>query len=69
MKVSPLIIVSLGWLCSPEPPLSTGCREVSCRNTKVKLKASSSSLVRRRRKDGVGDKAVSGSCRNVSKVV
>jgi hypothetical protein len=67
--VSPLITVSLGWFCSPELPLSTGCREVSCRTTKVKLKVSSSSLVRRRRKVGVADEAESGSYENVSKRV
>jgi hypothetical protein len=34
----------------------------------VKLNVSSSSFVRRRRKDGVGDEEVSGSCRTVSRL-
>jgi len=61
------MIVSLGRFCSPELPLSTWCRDVSCRSTKVKLKVSSSSLVRRRRNVGVSDEIVSGSYESISK--
>jgi hypothetical protein len=58
-KVRPLIEVSTG---APVAPLFAGCEASICRRTNVKLKFRSSSLGRRRRKEGGVFRPLSGSC-------